>query len=91
MDDFTYRPGGGAEGRQPFGRRRPLLGTEIIGNRADCGVAGIAFSSGSAGPEPAKPGASEFRIRDAGQIYRLDQSNARQLQAGANGADVSPD
>src|SRR5690348_16922221 len=90
LDDVAYRPGGGAARGRPFRWRRPLLGTEVAGNRADRGVAGFAVRRSSAWPEPSKPGAPEFRIRDAGPVYRLDQSNARQLQTGANGADFSP-
>ena len=84
-------PAEALRGSQPFGRRRALVGTEVAGDRADRGVAGVAVRGGPAGPEPAKPGAPEFRIRDAGPVYRMDQSNAGQLQTGANGADVSAD
>ena len=88
VDDLACRPGGGAARGEPFGGRPGLVGAEVAGDRAGGDVAGAAVCRRSAGPEPAQPGAPEFRIRDPGPVYRVDQSHAGQLQAGTNGADV---
>jgi hypothetical protein len=72
VDDFACRSGGGAARGQSFGGRQTLAGTEGAGSGAGGDVAGVAVGGSSAGPELAKSGASEFRVRDAGQVYRLD-------------------
>ena len=44
---------------------RRSLGAEVAGGGAGGDVAGVAFGRGSAGPELAKSGAPEFRVRNA--------------------------
>lgn len=89
MDNLPYRPGTGATGRQPFCWRRGLVGTEVAGDWAGCGVSGSVIGSGVAGPELTKSGAPEFRICNRGPVYCFDQSNARQLQTGDDPASLS--
>ena len=49
-------------GREPFGGRPSLLGAEVAGDCAGCDVTRAAVRGGSSGPEPAQPGAPEFRL-----------------------------
>ena len=74
-----------------IGAGRSSWAQKSAGDRPDRGVDRIAVRGGPAGPESAQPGAPEFRVRNAGPVYRLDQSHAGQLQTGANGAAVSAD
>ena len=91
MDDFACRSSGSAARSEPLSGRRPLVGSEVPGHRTGGDVAGAAVGSRIAGAEPAEPEEPGFRIRDAGPLYRMDQSNAEQLQAGADGAIVPKD
>ena len=68
--------------------RPAVVGAEIAGDRAGSDVAGAALGGGVARAEPAATWTPGFRIRDAEPLYRVDQSDPEQLQAGANGADV---
>ena len=54
-------------------------------------VPGVAFHGRAAGTKPQKLGTSELRIRDPGQIYCMDQSNAGQLQTRADGTVIPAD
>src|ERR1700732_2977785 len=74
-----------------FDWRRALLGTKVAGDRTDRAIGGVVVGGHSLRPEPAKPGASELRIRNEGPLYRLDQSDAGELQTGADGTDVPAD
>ena len=91
VDDFAYRPGGRAAWGRPFRWRRALVGAEVAGDRPDRGVDHIVVRGRPLGPQSAQPGAPEFRVRNPGPVYRMDQSNAGQLQTGATGAVISPD
>src|ERR1700683_2422825 len=82
VDDFAYRSGGSVARRRPFHWRRTLVGAEVVGDRPDLGVDDIVVLGGRPGPQSAQPGAPEFRFRNPGPLYRLDQSNAGQLQTG---------
>ena len=54
VDDLARRSGRSAARREPLGRRRPLVGAEIAGDRAGGDVAGAAVGRGVAGAEPAQ-------------------------------------
>ncbi len=88
VDHFPCRSGRGLARSQSFCGRTALLGAEVSGDRAGGDVSGIAISGGIARPEPAQSGAPEFRIRNPGPLYRVDQPHAGQLQTGATGAAV---
>ena len=91
VDDFARRSGRSAARGEPFSRRTPLVGAEVAGERTGGDVAGAAVGCGVAGTKPAEPGTPGFRFRNAVALYCVDQSDAWQRQARADGASVSAD
>ncbi len=58
-----------------------FVGAKDAGHRSGDDVPGTALNRCAAGPQPAESGASELWIRNGRALYRIDQPDARQLQA----------